>query len=135
MQRDIKVLTDVKDLSELLSGARIERVRLLPSGGGMQLSAELTRAMPERQTVIRQGLFRRLKTPWTACELELFRVTSVAVKHLTDLAPDQTPVIACEAVPGGYQFTVQAPDGLQLVLNLDQLDGSFADIGAPIASP
>lgn len=135
MQREIKVLTDVKDLSELLSGASVDRVRLSPGGVGMQMMAELTRAMPERQTVIRQGLFRRLKTPWITCELKLSHITSVNVKHLTDLSPDQTPVMACEAVPGGYELTVQAPDGLQLMMHLDQLDGSFADIGSPIESP
>lgn len=135
MQRDIKVLTDVKDLSELLSGASVDRVRLSPGGAGMQMMAELTRAMPERQVVVKHGFFRRAKTPWTTCELKLSHITSVNVKHLTDVAPDQTPVMACEAVPGGYELTVQAPDGLQLILSLDQLDGSFADVGSPIESP
>ncbi len=135
MQRDIKVLTDVKDLSDLLNGASVEQAQVSPGGNGLQLTARLLRAMPERQTVVKKGLFRRLKTPWTTCEVTLSHITSVNVKHLTDVAPDQTPLIACEAVPGGYQLTVQAPDGLQLMLNLDQLDGSFADVGSPIESP
>ncbi len=135
MERAIKVLTDVKDLSELLSGASVEHAQVRPGGSGLQLVARLLRAMPERQTVVKHGLFRRLKTPWTTCELKLSHITSVNVKHLTDVAPDQTPVMVCEAVPGGYQLTVQAPDGLQLMMHLDQLDGSFADVGSPIESP
>lgn len=135
MQRDIKVLTDVKDLSELLSGANVEQVQLKPSGGGLRLAARFLRAMPERQTVVKRGPFRRLRTPWTACELNLSRIQSVTVKRLSDLAPDQIPVLACEASPGGYQCTIQAPDGLQLTVGLDQLDGSFSDVGAPVDNP
>lgn len=135
MQRDIKVLTDVKDLSELLNGANVEHAEVKPGGNGMQLMARLLRAMPERQTVVKHGLFRRLKTPWSRCELAFSHITSVGVKRLTDAAPDQTPLMACEAVPGGYELTLQAPDGLQLMMRLDQLEGSFADVGSPIESP
>jgi hypothetical protein len=85
--------------------------------------------------VVKRGLFRRIQTPWTVCELTLSRIQSVTVKRLSDLAPDQTPIIACEALPGGYQFTLQAPDGLQLTVGLDQLDGSFADVGSPVEHP
>lgn len=135
MERAIKVLTDVKDLSELLAGAGVEDAQVRAGGDGLQLTARLLRAMPERKTLVKQGLFRRPKTPWSRCEVTLSHITSVSVKHLTDMAPDQTPLMTCEAVAGGYQFTLQAPDGLQLMLQLDQLDGSFADVGSPIESP
>ena len=135
MERTITVLTDVKDVGELLNGASVEHAELKPSGGVLQLVARLVRAMPERRIVVKRGLFRRLKTPWTACELKLSRVQAVTVKRLTDLAPDQRPIIVCEAVPGGYQFSIQAPDGLQLTVSLDRLEGSFADVGSPIESP
>lgn len=135
MERTITVLTDVKDLGELLNGSRVDQAQLIPSAGRLQLVLELTRAMVEQQHVVKRGPFRRLKTPWSQCRLTLNRITSVTVKRLTDLAPDQTPLLSCDAVSGGYQLTVQAPDGLQFVLGLDQLDGSFADIGSPIEAP
>lgn len=135
MERAMTVLTDVKDLGELLKGASVEQAVLKPGAGGLQLVARLVRAMPERQTVVKRGMFRRLQTPWTACELTLSRVQAVTVKRVTDLAPDERPILACEAVPGGYQFSIQAPDGLQLTVSLDQLEGSFADVGSPIDSP
>lgn len=135
MERTVTVLTDVKDLGELLNGSRVDQAQLIPSGGRIQLVLDLTRAMVERQQVVKHGLFRRLKTPWTKCRLTLQGIKSMTVKRLTDLAPDQTPLLSCDAVSGGYQLTVQAPDGLQFVLGLEQLDGSFADIGNPIEAP
>ena len=135
MERSVTLVTDVKDLSDLLNGASLDQARLVPSGGRMQLVLELTRAMIEQQRVIRHGLIKRVKTPWTKCQLALQGITSITVKRLTDLAPDQIPLLACEAVPGGYQLTVQAPDGLQFVLGLDQLNGHFSDVGNPIESP
>lgn len=135
MERTITVLTDVNDVGELLNGASVEHAEVKPGEGGLQLVARLMRAMPERHTVIKRGLLRRVKTPWTACELTLSRVQAVTVKRLADLAPDQRPIIDCEAVPGGYQFAIQAPDGLQLTVSLDRLEGSFADVGSPIESP
>jgi len=135
MERAITLVTDVKDLSELLNGASIEQAQLVPDRGRLQLVLELTRAMTERQQVVRHGLIRRVKTPWTKCRLMFNRIGTVTVKRLTDLAPDQTPLLSCDAVKGGYQLTVQAPDGLQFVLGLEQLDGAFADIGNPIESP
>jgi len=129
------LVTDVKDLSDLLNGASLDQARLVPSGGRMQLVLELTRAMIEHQRVVRHGPFRRVKTPWTKCQLTFKGIKTVTVKRLTDLAPDQVPLLACEAVPGGYQLTVQAPDGLQFVLGLDQLDGHFSDVGSPIEAP
>ncbi|HAM40976.1 MAG TPA: hypothetical protein DDX89_01905 [Candidatus Omnitrophica bacterium] len=135
MERAMAVLTDVKDVGELLDGARVEQAELKPGAGGWQLVARLVRAMPERQTVVKRGVFRRLKIPWTACELTLSRVQAVTVKRLTDLAPDERPILACEAVPGGYQFSIQAPDGLQLTVSLDRLEGSFRDVGTAIENP
>ena len=76
-----------------------------------------------------------MKTPWTKCELTLKGITTVAVKRVTDAPPDQTPLLSCDAVKGGYRLIVQGPDGLQFVLGLEQLDGTFADIGSPIEAP
>ncbi len=135
MDRAITLMTDVKDLGELLAGARVEQAKMVQAGGRLQLLVELVRAMPERQHVIRRGLFQRAKTPWTKCQLTLTGVQSLTVKRLEDLGPDQTPLLVCEAVSGGYQLTIQAPDGLQLVLGLERLEGAFADVGSPIESP
>ena len=135
MQRTITVVSDVKDLAELLSGASVEQARLVPSAGRLQLVVDLTRAMLERQHVVRRGLIKRLNTPWTKCQLTLHEVTAVTVKRVTDTAPDQTPLLSCEAVKGGYQLTVQAPDGLQFVLGLERLTGTFSDVGNPIETP
>jgi hypothetical protein len=135
MERSIAVVTDVKDLNDLLSGASLDQARCVPTREGAELVVEFTRAMVERQTVVRRGLFRRMKTPWTKCELRLSKITAITVRRLADLPPDQHPLLSCEAVHGGYQLTVQAPDGLQFVLGLLQLDGSFADVGTPIESP
>ena len=135
MERSIAVVTDVKDLSDLLSGARVDQAQLVPSAGRLQLVVDLTRAMLEQQHVVRRGLIKRLKTPWTKCQLTLNEVTAVTVKRVTDTAPDQTPLLSCDAVKGGYQVTVQAPDGLQFVLGLERLAGTFSDVGSPIDSP
>ena len=135
MQRTMTVVNDVKDLAEWLKGASVDQAQLVPSGGRLQLVMELTRAMVERQQMVRRGLFKRVKTPWTTCRVTLNDIHSVAIKRLTDATPAQTPLLFCEAVPGGYQLTVQAPDGLQFVLGLDRLAGTFADVGSPIESP
>ena len=47
MERHISVLTDLKDLSELLGGARIDHVRLVPDSSGLRSEIDLTRACPE----------------------------------------------------------------------------------------
>lgn len=135
MERSITVVTDVKDLSELLHGASVDQARLVPAAGRLQLVVECTRAMIERQQAVRRGLFKRLKTPWTKCRLTFNGITDVTVTRLSDAAPNQMPLLSCEAVKGGYQVTVQAPDGLQYVLNLEQLDGTFSDVGSPIERP
>lgn len=135
MERVITVMSDVKDLGELLSGARVEEVRCVPSGSGLQLVVRLTRGMLERQTLVRRGPFRRLTTPWTKCELRLARIAVLTIRRLTNGMPDQLPVFSCEAVPGGYQLTVQAADGQQFVLGTSQLDGTFTDVGSPLEIP
>ena len=135
MERSLAVVSDVKDLSELLNGASVEHAELVPSGGTMHLVLALTRAMVERQEVVRRGPFRRLKTPWTKCQLRLSHIQAITVRRLADQAPDHAPLMACDAVPGGYQVTVQAPDGLQLVLRIDRLEGAFTDVGSPITAP
>ena len=135
MERTIGLLTDVKDLSDLLQGARLDQVQVTPMGGILQLAVGLTRAMLEQQQVVRSGFLRRLKTPWTKCELRFARVKVLTITRVTDQAPDHAPLLACDAISGGYQLTVQAPDGLQLTLGMDQLDGRFADLGNPIENP
>lgn len=135
MNRAITVISDVKDLAELLNGASVDQARLVPAVGRLQLVVDCTRAMIERQEVVRRGLIKRLKTPWTKCQLTFNRITTATVKRVTDAPADQTPLLNCEAVKGGYQLTIQAPDGLQFILGLDQLDGHFADVGSPIESP
>lgn len=135
MQRTIQVLSDVKDLSELLRGARVEQADLAPSGGQLALALALTRAMAEQRTTVRQGFVQRVKTPWTKCALRLGAVTGASVKRMEDRIPDDAPLFSAEAIPGGYELTVQAADGLRLVVKLDRLDGSFADVGSPIVSP
>jgi len=135
MERTITVVTDVKDLSDLLNGSSVDQARLVPNGGRLELVLELTRAMIERQTVVRHGFIRRLKTPWITCRVVFKGIAAVTVKRVSDHTPDQVPLLACEAVKGGYQLTVQAPDGMQFVLDLEQLDGAFSDIGSPIESP
>ena len=135
MQRTMTVVNDVKDLAEWLKGASVDQAQLVPSGGRLQLVIELTRAMVECQQTARRGLLKRVKTPWTTCRVTLNSIHSVTIKRLTDAPPGQTPLLSCEAVPGGYQLTVQAPDGLQFVLGLERLAGTFADVGSPIESP
>ena len=135
MQRNITLVTDVKDLSEFLNGASIEQARVVSSGGRLRLEVELTRAMVEEQRVVHQGLFKRMKTPWIKGRLTLHQIQDVTVQCVSDLPPDQAPLLSCDAVPGGYQLVVSAPDGLRLQLTLEQLSGQFEDLGAPIESP
>lgn len=135
MERAISVVTDVHDLSELLSGARIEQAQVAPHDGQLELVVDLTRAMLEHKTTVRQGLIRRVKVPWTKCRLRLQAIASASIKRLAELPADHTPILVCEPVKGGYQLTVQAHDGLQFVLGLEQLRGTFSDVGSPIDAP
>jgi len=135
MERAITVLSDVNALSELLDGARVDRARLVPSAGKLRLELEVTRACPELQTVERRGLMRRRRIPWVTSRLRLDQVKDAAVQRLDGLPPGQTPLLSCEAIPGGYRFVVTTADGLRLQAVLETLSGQFADTGAPSASP
>lgn len=135
MERAIGVVTDVKDLGELLSGAMVDQARLSPSAGRLRLELELTRAMPERTTVVRRGLFSRATTPWIKSRLVLEQIQQVGIQRLTETSVEQSPLLVCDAVPGGYTLTVTSPDGLRLSVSLEQLSGRFSDVGQPIESP
>ena len=135
MKRTIAVVNDMKDLSELLNGARVEQASLVPSGGRLRLEMELTRACPELQTAVRRGLLTRTKTPWVKSRLTLNQIKDASVQRLTETPPGETPLLSCEAIPGGYTLVVTSPDGLRLSLALEQLIGQFADVGSPIESP
>ncbi len=134
MERTIAVLSDVKDLSELLNGASIDHARLVPSGGRLRLEMELTRACSELQPAIHRGFMGRTKTPFVKSRLSLGQIKDAAVQRLTDAPPAQASLLSCEAVSGGYTLVVTSPDGLRLSLNLEQLNGQFADLGQPITS-
>ena len=135
MEQAIAVLSDLKNVSELLEGASIEQARLVPSIGRLQLELEVTRACPELKTTVRRGLMRKTTIPWVKSRLTVGQITGVSIQRAAEAPAGQTPVLACEAVPGGYTLTVTSPDGLQLTLALDQLQGQFADLGRPIGSP
>ncbi len=134
MERTVTVVTDVKDVSDFLNGACLEQIQVAPLGGTLQFTAELTRAMMERQTVVRQGWRRKVKTPWTKCQLVLRGVRDATVCQPSDHSSD-TPLLCCDAIKGGYRMTIQVPQGLQLVLNLEHLDGEFSDVGSPTEAP
>ena len=146
MDRRITVLSDVKDLGELLEGAALEQATLTPASeaspeaagrgttGRMQLVLEGTRAMLEQPPADAGGLFKRPKIPWTKYRLALSHITSASVER-DEQAAEHAPLLACDAVPGGYQLTVRSPDGLRVVVGLDQLDGTFADMGSVIRVP
>ncbi|MBI3321094.1 MAG: hypothetical protein HYZ91_02365 [Candidatus Omnitrophica bacterium] len=135
MEREVRVLSDVKDLSELIDGASVDGARVIPQGGQLSLELDLTRACPELQAANRRGVFSRPKTPWVKSRLMLQRIAEIAVQRIVEAAPSQAPLLSCESVPGGYRLIVESPDGLRLSLTLDQLEGHFADVGAPMASP
>ena len=135
MNKSIVVLSDVKDLAELLDGAGVEQANVVPAGGRLELVIEGTRAMVEQPPVVRGGVFKRAKTPWTKYRLTLTHITRVTVTRAEHSSADHAPLLACDAVPGGYELTVQAPDGLRLVVGLEQLEGTFADIGSVVQVP
>lgn len=134
MERAIAVLNDIKDLSEMLDGARIDQARVTSSGGHLRFELELTRAMVEEAPAAHRGFFTRAKTPWVKSRLSLDQVQDVAVQPLSDRSPQQVPLLNCEAIPGGYRLVVTAPDGLQLSLTLGQLTGRFQDVSGPLTS-
>ena len=134
MERKIQVLTDIDDLAELIQGARIEQANLHASGPYSELSLELTRAMVECPPE-KRGLFQRLRVPWTKSRLTLRHITAATVTPPTDVPLNELPVVSAESAAGGYQVIVKTPEGMQMILTADQLDGLFADVGTPIESP
>ena len=133
MQRAIRVLSDLKELAELLDGANVDQVRIVSAQGRLRLELELTRAMMERPTA-RSGLFKRSRAPWIKCKLALNAIEDVSVHRIADGA-QPAPLLSVESAPGGYTATVASPDGLRLGLTLEQLEGVFEDIGTPIEAP
>ncbi len=135
MEHTIAVVSDVKNLSELLGGASVDAARLMPSSGGLRLEMDLTRACSELQPAVRRGFMTRTKTPWTKSRLVLEAIADATIAHAEDRPAEQTPLLSCEAVPGGYMLTVHSPDGLRLRLRLEQLTGRFADTALPNEAP
>lgn len=131
MERSISVLSDLKDLSDLLAGAGVDQTRLLPHEGQLRLEMELTRACVE-SPIEERGLFGvRKKIPWVKSRLRLDRITGVSLQRLPEMQA-QAPLLVCDSVSGGYTVSLTSPDGLRLSVSLEQLDGSFADIGRPV---
>ena len=135
MEQIIAVVSDVKNISELLEGASVDAARLVPSGGRLRLEMDLTRACPELQTRVRRGFVTRTKTPWTKSRLVLEEVAEASMTHADDRPAEQIPLLSCDAVPGGYTLTVHSPDGLRLQLRLEQLTGRFVDTASPGEAP
>lgn len=132
MERRISVVGDLKDLSDLLAGASVEQTRLLPEGGLLRLEMELTRACIEAP-LEQRGLFgSRKKIPWVKSSFTLNRITRVLLQHLPQAQARQAPLLVCDSVSGGYTVGLTSPDGLYLLLTLEQLDGSFTDVGRPV---
>ena len=137
MERQIRVLTDIKDLDELLTGARVDRTHVVSSPGKPpQLIVELTRAMIERQSTVQQGLFKRTTTPFSSCRLvfsSIRRVTTESVEGAPPLTDGS--VLSCEPVKGGYHLTIRGEGSAQIMLELDTLNGVFQDVGQPVETP
>ena len=130
MERRIQVLGDLKDLSDILSGASVDQTRLLPAQGRLRLEMELTRACIE-SPIEQTGLFGvRKKIPWVKSSLTLNGITGVSLTKVPETG--QAPLLVCDSVSGGYTVALTAPDGLRLSLSLEQLDGLFSDIGKPV---
>ena len=133
MQQTISVISDVKNLGELLDGARVDDAQVLPGGGRLRLELALTRACRERPPVGRRGLLTHAKPPEVKSRLVLGQITAASIQRRSGASEDHAPFVVCEAVAGGYEIRVAAPDGLRLRLTLEQLDGQFADVGEPVA--
>ena len=134
MERAIDVLSDIQDVNDLLRGAGVDQVRLVPDAGSVRLEVELTRAMPELAATVRSGLMTRTKTPWTKSRLQISKIKASSLRRLGD-GEGQLPLVSCEAVPGGYSALFNTPDGMQLKLEMEQLSGRFWDLGSPTAAP
>ncbi len=135
MERRLTVLSDLKDLDALLRDASVDEARVSQTSAGCELVIDVTRAMPERQTTVRRGLLKRVKIPWTKSQLTLRHVRTATAKRLIDLPSSDVPLLSAQAVAGGYEITIQAPDGLQVVAVVDRIEGTFVDVGEPIESP
>ena len=137
MERQIRVLTDIKDLDELLNGARVDRTHVIANPGKpTQLIVELTRAMIERQTTVQQGFFKRIKTPFSSCRLVFSSIRRVTTESVEGAPPlTDGAVLSCEPVKGGYHLTIRGEGGTQIMLELDALTGVFQDIGVPVETP
>ena len=136
MERALTVVSDVKNLSELLEGARIEEAALAPVGGLMQLTLTVTRAVVEQQRVVRHGFRRRVETPWATSRVVINGIRAVTQRPSpADGSSADSPLLSCDAVGGGYQLTVRDPAGWQFVLEVEQLQGSFTDVGELIHAP
>jgi hypothetical protein len=131
MERQIAVLSDIKDVTELLNGARIDRTRVVSGASQTQVIVDLTRAMVERPAVVQPGLFRRSKTLFTKSQLVFS-----AVRSVTNAPPAEGlfegAIMNCEPVKGGYQLTLRGEGQATLVVLVDRLDGVFQDVGQPI---
>lgn len=132
MERAIEVLGDIKDLSELLQGAGIDKMRLLASGGRLKLDLELTRlcagALPSGQ-----GNLLRRKMLWVKSRLVLSRIRDAAFERAQGSA-SRVSLLACDSIEGGYTLSVTSREGLRLVMSLDALQGQFQDVGQPVAA-
>lgn len=120
MEHAIAVLSDVSHLSGILGGAVFGAARLVPSGSRLRLELELLPA---------PSAGRRRGAPAAATHrLILEQVTEATLRHVATVPTDQ-PLVSCEAVRGGYQVVVAAPDGLRLELSVEQLSGRLVALG------
>jgi len=136
MERVLAVVSDIKNLSELLAGARIEEAVLACVGGRMQLTLEVTRAVVEQQRVVRQGFRHRLDTPWAKSRVVINGIRTVTQRPApVEGSAADLSLLSCDAVAGGYHLTIQDPAGWQFVLEVEQLTGSCTDVGEVIHAP
>ena len=119
MEHALAVISDVSNLSRILAGAVFGAARLLPSGGRLRLELELLPAPAAGRRGVGAAVTHRLT---------LEQVTEANIRHVATV-PTGQPLISCEAVRGGYQVVVAAPDGLRLELNVEQLNGRLAALG------
>lgn len=133
MERTVTVLSDIKDLNELLQGARVDRFRILPSGGRLRLDLELTRVCLESAVASPGGFFRR-KVPWVKSRLVLDQIRDAAFERAESASADVS-LLACDSISGGYALSVTSQEGMRIMMNCDGLSGLFEDIGKPKAAP
>lgn len=132
MERAIQVLGDIKDLSELLQGASIDKMRLQASGERLKLDLELTRACLEGTPAGSAKPFGR-KIPWVKSRLTLSDIRDAAFEYAQS-GSSQVSLLACDSIEKGYTLSVTSQEGLRLVMSLDTLRGAFEDVGEPVAA-